>query len=108
MGLRGQAGDCVTAAAGRPQAPAFAGPCVCVCIAGTPERQALGAAPASVNQKERKKKKTLMVYLGKVCFNRSDLQYALTGHFFRHTILVLAPITFCVKGILQALLEQLT
>lgn len=37
--------------------PASAAPCVCVCIAGTPERQALGAAPASVNQKERKKTK---------------------------------------------------
>lgn len=37
------------------RAPGFAAPCACVCIAGTPERQALGAAPASVNQKERKK-----------------------------------------------------
>lgn len=30
------------------------GSCVCVCIAGTPERQASGAAFVSVNQKERK------------------------------------------------------
>lgn len=37
---------------------------------------------ACICQSKGKKKKTLMVYLGKVCFNRSDLQYALAGHFF--------------------------
>lgn len=49
-----QTGDCVTAAVRRPQALAFAVPCVCVCIARTLERKALGAVPAPVNQKEGK------------------------------------------------------